>query len=168
MTDSKFEELVKKHAAEQRDSASEIAARQERQQLWWQERIAELLDRIERWLAPLIAAKAIEFSRTSVRLVEEPLGTYEAQSGVIRLGVDKLTIEPVGSVVIGAFGRVDLVSRKGTVMLLLSTLDPLIPEEQRQANAEWVVSYPIARKQLIPLTRDAFERVFTALFAIGE
>lgn len=74
----------------------------------WLEKIGQLYRQVEGYLAPFTAQGQIRFERRGRQLNEEFLGNYEAPALLIRIGAKEVALEPVGSVVIGAQGRVDL------------------------------------------------------------
>jgi len=164
MAGSTFEKTVQRYAAEQqkRENAVNWAERK----TWWQGKVTELLTQIEGWLDPLIKSKSVNFIRSTISINEESLGSYEVESGVIQLGRAMLRVKPVGSVIIGGFGRVDVEGPREAVMLILCTPEIAVPDEHRRENAKWYISRPNLRRELRPLTQANFEQIFTDLFGI--
>lgn len=83
-------------------------------------------ERKERWLAELSALN--DFVRNTlvsvgvpeeniqsfdVRIQEDRLGQYQARGLIVRIGDADVRFTPVGSMLIGAFGRVDVSSSSG-------------------------------------------------------
>jgi len=183
MPDSEFEDLVRKYAERQKQIADGNTVDWENRRRWWQARASQLFDQIGEWLAPLIQAGSVSFERPKVPLHEDDLGAYEIESGIIRLGPDKIVLKPVGSVIVGGFGRIDVEGPNTRAMLLLTFVDPTIPPTERRAKASWFVVYPLLsnfnlnvtsqrlrpqRRELRPLTKEVFQELFTAAFGISE
>ena len=166
MASPKFEQMVRKHAIERANSSKSIDWDGTRTR--WVSRVSDLLNKIEAWLKPLIDSQTIEFTRKIVTLKEQALGEYEVESCVIQLGDEKLTLNPIGAIILSAYGRIDMDGPNGSVMLLLADPEMDLPMDQREKAPIWYVSHPKYRSQVERLTPDVFERVFADLFAIGD
>jgi len=163
---TKFEDSVRQYA-DQKKSVAESVDWKERKE-WWQNRVSLLFDEIYDWLKNLIESGTIEFARANVPLKEEALGAYEVESCTVCLQQQKLTFKPVGSIIIGGFGRIDVDGPNGHVMLILCNPDNNTPPNQLRNNATWFISHPKQRTNLRPFTKEAFEQLFADLFGIGE
>ena len=152
---TKFEELVR-HYADKNKSAAESPVDWEERKTWWQQRVSQLFDQIYGWLKPLIDSDTITFSKQHVPLTEEALGTYEVESCTIGLQKQKLTFKPLGSVIIGGFGRIDVDGPNGNVMLILSTPDKDIPREQLRDKSNMVHFPSKETHKPTPLYRRSF------------
>ncbi len=175
MPASKFEELVREYAERERtDEAEAPALRQSRIQ-WWEGRVGALLGDISRWLSPLVQSGSLKIEPGKVNLEEESLGRYEIASGIIKLGPKRLTLNPIGTIIIGALGRIDVTGPNGkAVLLLVAPDDSTASTKDRMANASWFISHPLLsgkakaqRRELRPLTQETFQDLFTDLFGIG-
>lgn len=162
-----FEDAVRKYAEEQKKSAAENPVDLDERKTWWQQQVSQLFDEIHDWLKQLIKSETVGFSKENVSLTEETLGRYEIESCVISLQQQKLTFKPVGSVIVGGFGRVDVDGPNGSVMLILCAPDNNGPPEQRRNNAQWFISHPKQRTNLRQFTKEAFEQLFADLFGIN-
>ncbi len=136
MPRSPFEDLVRQHAKQKTDEQS---VDWEERKNWWQGKMSALLDDIESWLAPLIYDHTIAFTRQRVQCREETLGAYQIESGLIKLGNDTLSLNPVGSVIVGGFGRVDVKGPNGSVLFLLCAPDPDVPTEKSPRQRKMVL-----------------------------
>jgi hypothetical protein len=165
MQDSNFLAAVRKYSAAQQEKATESVDWNERR-VWWTTQVTLLLDRIQGWLRPLIDDKTIEFERAKISVTEEMLGQYEVDSGIVHLGSNKLQLLPVASVILGGFGRIDMIGPNGRIMLILIPRNPNLPQEQQRANAVWFLAHPAHRSELSELTQETFEQVFADLFGI--
>jgi len=161
MPRSAFEDLVRRHAKQKSDKPP---VDWEERKNWWQGQMNALLDDIAGWLAPLIDDHTIAFTRQDVQRREETLGAYQIKSGLIKLGNETLSLNPVGSAIIGGFGRVDVKGPNGTVLFLLCAPDPDVPTERLRDSAKWFCAHPQQRTKLHPLTKESFEKIFSDLF----
>jgi hypothetical protein len=162
---TKFEELVRQYA-DQKKSAAENSVDWEERKKWWQERVSHLFSKIDSWLRPLIDNNIVKFSKENISLTEETLGQYEVESCTISLQQQNLRLKPKASVIIGGFGRIDVDGPNGSAMLILCTPDDNIPRDQLRNRADWFISHPKQRRNLRPLTKEAFEQLFADLFGI--
>ena len=81
----------------------------------WEKRRADWLDSLDRlysameqYLRPYVESGAIRLERAPIELTEDYLGTYDAEVLTFVIGPDKVFARPIGSLLIGADGRVDL------------------------------------------------------------
>jgi hypothetical protein len=86
---------------------------------WWTQQVEELFASVRAWLKPLIDDQTIEFEISDLTIHEEWLGQYTSKWVAIRLGRAVLKMEPSGTVILGSFGRVDLIGPRGQLMLIL-------------------------------------------------
>jgi hypothetical protein len=95
----------------------------------WIEDVAALMANIRQWLAPAIAKKLVTVEARKVELDEPDTGPYEVDALTIYLGDREVAVEPKGMRVVGiipaggkrivgARGRVDLVSGPSRATLL--------------------------------------------------
>ncbi|OQW87372.1 MAG: hypothetical protein BWK78_09195 [Thiotrichaceae bacterium IS1] len=85
----------------------------------WLEQINGLYSQVIGWLSQLNHANQIQHEFRKLILNEEHLGDYPTQMLVLKLANQEVILEPVGRIIIGATGRVDLRGRAGEVKLLL-------------------------------------------------
>jgi len=121
---SELKDFLKKKAeqAQLRKSVDWEARRQ-----WWIARIDNLFIEIEQWLEPL--RDDVVVVREYLEVEEEYLGKYNVEKMIISVGEEKVELLPFGTIVIGSYGRVDLVGDNGMIMLVL--LDREIFPESR-------------------------------------
>lgn len=74
----------------------------------WQEAVKWLLGEVRGWLAEYERDASMEFSNGVVQLDEEALGAYSVDTLSIRVGSAVVRLVPVGRMVIGATGRIDM------------------------------------------------------------
>ncbi len=85
----------------------------------WIHQLWELFSSIEQWLSPLVKENLANISRAEFSITEEFMGTYESPSITIQFPDNPIQLRPVGRNIIGARGRVDVISMRKRAMLLL-------------------------------------------------
>ena len=145
----------------------------------WQAQKQEWLDFLKRfyaeidgWLKEYIAAKKISMKEQEISITEDYIGEYKAASRILKIGENQVTLRPIGTLLLGTRGRVDMEGPKGTVKFVLTgkksngirittSLDakktgskgskPEEPEEQ-----VWKIATPPPKVQFIELTSESF------------
>ena len=90
---------------------------------WWLSALEDLYRQIEAWLAPLQKKGLVVSKRVPVQLAEEKIGTYTADELLLEFGPEEIVLEPQGTLIVGARGRVDVFrrgSRREQIMLIVS------------------------------------------------
>ena len=64
-------------------------------------------------------SREIEIERRPVQVTEEYLGTYEAEALALSIGNEEVVAQPVGTLLIGSSGRVDLSGPRKTLRIML-------------------------------------------------
>jgi hypothetical protein len=85
----------------------------------WLEALADLYRDIREWLSESEKRGLVRLADTKETLEEEHLGTYEAPGLNISFGADLVRLVPVGRLVLGARGRVDVITNRGQFVLVL-------------------------------------------------
>lgn len=101
---------------EQKQASS--AQRRAQRQKEWLAALDGLFQQIRSWLAEAQREKLIKVTPGRVQISEETLGTYTAPLLTLTVGTKTIRLKPVGSVIIGADGRVDMHSVNGTYLFL--------------------------------------------------
>lgn len=108
-----FDEFV-----EQRQRESNAAPSREERLAAWKGELDKLYAVMEQCLKPY-SARGIKVKRHPVELVEGYLGRYTVDALSIFIGKHEVIAEPVGALVIGAKGRVDLSGPRRTLKIVL-------------------------------------------------
>jgi hypothetical protein len=113
MGKKEFDEYIQYKTVKPDDSFKERELRE------WFQYITVLYGYIKKWLSDYIQKNDIKVEVRKKKLYEEFSGEYEADSLELTLKNSKIIFEPVGTMLIGAKGRVDIKSVNGTVSLIL-------------------------------------------------
>lgn len=84
--------------------------------------VERLYTQVGEFLKEFVADGSISYQFSDVSLTEENLGTYSARRMDIQIGRKSIYIEPVGTLLIGNWGRVDVVGPTGRAQIIL--VDP--------------------------------------------
>jgi hypothetical protein len=85
----------------------------------WLKNLDSLYQRIVVFLQEYVASGSISHTFSNVELTEEHIGSYSANRMDIKIGRQRVAIVPVGTLLIGSRGRVDIVGSAGRALLLL-------------------------------------------------
>ena len=112
-----FDDFVKQRTDRARQSA-EVSNSKETLADWLRE-LDALYSAMEGFLRSYTESGQIKIERRSVQLTEEYLGTYEAEALAMSIGNDEVIVQPVGTLLIGSCGRVDLSGPRKTLRIVL-------------------------------------------------
>jgi hypothetical protein len=101
----------------------------------WLANLDWLHHRVIEFLQKFVTAGSISYSFADVTLTEENLGTYSAKRMEIRIGRQHVRLEPIGTLLIGGKGRVDVIGSAGTAQLLLINEDAKTPHDLIKVTA---------------------------------
>ena len=119
-----FDEFVKQRTEEAKKSAEALNPKERLAS--WRRELDSLYQKMERYLKDYISS-GLRTKRRPVQLTEDDLGSYEAQALAILIGRDEVIAEPVGTLLIGSSGRVDLSGpRRILRIVLLEKSDPVV------------------------------------------
>lgn len=118
----------------------------EKRKIEWTEKLDILYGNINDWLSEYIKSNRIELNYIDYPMFEEALGSYSSKKLEIKFGDNIATLTPIGTILIGARGRVDLSGKKGKIKFILTDKDsnkPNItvriigtPEEEKKREEE--------------------------------
>ena len=174
MARSDFERFVQR----KKDEESVSAAFDPKQQLEeWRQHLNALYADVAKFLKPYIDGGTARIEFRPIDLNEEFSGPYSVQELLIHFGNSTITFRPIGTMLIGSKGRVDVHGPRGIVRLTLinkrithaSQLiqvramiqgqpDPDPKPQPAPAKIEWVwkISSPPPQMTFTDLTEDAF------------
>lgn len=99
----------------------------------------------------------IKITYQPIRLSEENIGTYETRKMMITALNQTVSLEPMGTLIIGAHGRIDLKGRKGSVGFILRK-NSSTPDE-----LEWKIIQKPSKNGYIDLNADTFSDALMSL-----
>lgn len=80
----------------------------EEKKKWWLDKLDTFYSEIESWLKDYTVDGRMECSRENVDLYEDFIGKYSAKKMIIKFGRHRVVLLPIGTLLIGAKGRVDM------------------------------------------------------------
>jgi len=110
-----FDEFVKR----QQGGVAAAEIDWERQRDEWLAQLASLYSKIESFLTKYVSSGQIRYEYRSIRLNEENIGSYVAKQMVLRIGRQQVDLVPIGTLLIGSKGRVDVIGPAGKALILL-------------------------------------------------
>jgi hypothetical protein len=112
----------------------------------WLEELEQLFEQIGAWVQPAADAKHAEWkARPPVVLKEDFIGQYAAPSFELDVGRRRLVFRPVGTLLVGSRGRVDVVGGTRSAMLLLG-----------DNPGAWSIAKRTPRMTITALDEDSF------------
>ena len=85
----------------------------------WLGHLQKLYDQIESFLAKYIKTNEIKCDYRDITLNEENIGSYKTRQMILKIGRQEITLTPIGTLLIGAKGRVDVEGPAGRTRFLL-------------------------------------------------
>lgn len=140
----------------------------------WLKYLDDFYALVESSLKPYVEKRQISISFESKQIFEEEIGSYEVKSARIKIGHSEAKLDPIGTLLVGAKGRVDLVGPRGTARFVLVDADStgpritvrssvvgqdLPPEPPRKKVERWAwrrTTLP-PRITYLPLTDESFQ-----------
>lgn len=102
---------------------------------FWIKQLNMLSVKVSGWLAPYTKDGSVTLKTDYLTLEEENIGRYAAPMPVIKIGNSVVTLEPIGTLLIGARGRVDMKGPKGVARLVIVPKDSTKPRVQVQVGS---------------------------------
>lgn len=132
----------------------------------WLRSLDDLYLRVHAFLRQYIDAGQIATRMETIEINEEHLGLYTVPSMTIIIGAKKVTLEPVGTVLVGSRGRVDVVGSlaRGQLILVESgSVAQLLPSTglgKSQAGAKKLTegrwTWKVVVRDTVDLTKETF------------
>jgi hypothetical protein len=110
-----FSEFVARQQVEETDVRIDWAKERDE----WLTALDSLYKTVVGFLKEYIADRSIAYSLTPVTLIEDNIGEYAANRMDIKIGKKRVSLEPVGTLLIGSKGRVDVIGSSGKGLILL-------------------------------------------------
>ena len=106
-------------ASQQNTTADDINADWDEVRNEWLDHLDDLHKKVIAFLQEFVANGSIRYSFKEITLNEEYLGSYRVKTMEISIGRQHVFLEPVSALLIGCWGRVDIVGSAGRAQLLL-------------------------------------------------
>lgn len=114
--DTLFKDFVQR---QQHPRSSDEAVDWNKERDEWLGYLQQLYERIAEYLDEYIKGGTIKLRELMIELNEENIGAYKAKRLVIAIGAQEIVFTPVGTLLIGSKGRVDVVGSAGNSRLVL-------------------------------------------------
>ncbi|MFS0644681.1 hypothetical protein [Siminovitchia sp. 179-K 8D1 HS] len=149
---------------------------QKEKQLWIS-RINEFYEEIQAFLKPLQEKDLLSFSFEEIQLNEEIIGDYDTKKMIVQFPDQKVVIQPVGRIIIGAKGRMDMIGENGTVKFLLVNKELQRPyyliketvsnkvNTQPDPELKWKIATPPPNIEYINLNKDSFSNALLGVLS---
>jgi hypothetical protein len=116
MNTSNFDEFVRRQQ-EETQVAAQVNWNEVRDE--WLAQLDRLYSRVESFLSKYVDSKQLQYEFRPVEINEERIGSYVAKQMVLRIGRQEVDLVPIGTLLIGSRGRVDVKGPAGAAQLLL-------------------------------------------------
>jgi hypothetical protein len=175
MSKSDFDDFVKRQQAQQRVAAAAFNPKQQLDE--WLGYLDALYKQITAYLQDYTKSGAAQLEYRDIQLNEDFIGSYTVRQMILKIGSATVTFTPIGTMLIGTKGRVDVRGPLGKARLsLVNKLvtsarqlvqvtarmpgdpppAPVSPEAIRQIEWAWKVITPPPEIKFIELTEEAF------------
>lgn len=121
MIDISLEEILQKKKEKKEKDTEFIDWNREKES--WINAVEKLYHHIEKWLKVYKDKELLDFQYDNIDLEEEDIGKYQIRQMRIKLPDEEVKLTPLGTMLIGAFGRIDLESNSRTIPLILIDKD---------------------------------------------
>ncbi len=127
------------------------------------------------WLEPFTEKGLLEITCEDAVKREEHIGEYHLKKMILSISEETVVFDPVGTLIIGAWGRIDMTGRNGTIMFVLADRGsdgPRIrmktdtgfrennnPKSDKEPELGWKISTSPPDMRYIPLNEDSFSDV---------
>jgi hypothetical protein len=131
----------------------------------WIKSVETLYQEIELWLKKYKEKELLDFSYSYIDLEESDIGKYKIRQMHIKLPDEDIKLTPLGTMLIGAFGRIDIESRLKTIPLILMGKEDETSKDEMQEDKWKSLSWKILLKDPNkPLYITLDEILFTDIF----
>lgn len=113
---SSFTEFLR---SKQNEEQAESAGLEKRKSEWL-DSLNELFMQIEEWLSEPLSQNLITLKKEIMEFDEYKIGSYRASRLILQIGYNTVYIEPVGTIIVGAKGRVDVKTSGTSFKLILA------------------------------------------------
>ncbi|WP_376985194.1 hypothetical protein [Bosea sp. R86505] len=182
MSKADFDKFIERQRAQASNSDTLDAAQQIQE---WQDYLDTLYRDVESYMQKYIKLGSAKIEFRDIELNEEFSGIYVVRQMILRIGRSNIKFNPIGTMLIGSKGRVDVQGPRGIVRLGLvdkkvTSARQLIrvtvssageykapPHPEREGDIEWAwkIISPAPDVRFIDLTEDTF---FDVILTIAD
>lgn len=168
MTRQAFDDFIKQ--ANVRAQGSKVDWNEQREE--WLSYLNQFYDMVGGFISDYVEAHQLSCTRSKKTLNEENIGSYDVDVLSINISANTITLTPIGTLLFGGKGRVDMVGPKGKVKFVLvpkGSTGPRIvvrmadPDSPSEAGTEepineweWRIMTSPPQISYLPLDGDAF------------
>jgi len=116
MSKQAFDKMLSQHEKVEKESQIDW----EKKKKEWLKFIDDFYQSVENWLKPYEKQEKLKLSYSTSVLSEEHIGSYQIKNMTIVFADQQVRIEPVGTLLIGTKGRIDMEGSRGRVQFLLA------------------------------------------------
>jgi len=172
------------------DFVNRQAAEAEKPEIDWQARLSEWKSYLNKFyelvkghLHRYVSEGKISLSYEEKSIHEDQLGTYQVKALTVSIGKSKIQFDPIGTVLVAAKGRVDMIGSSGSIKFVLVPKDATGPtvkitirdlgdESPPQPELEpfptewaWKIATPPPRIRYIPIEEES---LFDAIMEVSN
>jgi hypothetical protein len=153
-TGSQFKDFVER---QQRPASVENAFDPAKERDEWLGYLEQLYSRIADYLKEYTEDNAVAFRWSEIELNEENIGSYTAKRLTIVIGANEIVLTPIGTLLIGSKGRVDVKGSAGTSRLVL--IDKKIVNPSQMVHVTVSIIPPGGRPSPSPKSPPSSEKI---------
>ena len=102
----------------------------------WLNSVQEFYQDIATWLGPFTEKGLLKITCENAVKREENIGEYHVKKMVLNISEETVTFDPVGTLIMGARGRIDMTGKNGTVMFVLVDRESRTPRIRIKTDTE--------------------------------
>lgn len=156
----------------QQSSTAELVIDWDTQKDEWLNHLAQFYKRVEDFLQKYVTSGDISLKYQEKTINEDPIGSYPVKELHIRIKNKGVVLDPIGTNIIGAKGRVDMKGSAGIVKFVLVPKNsaapglkitmggqPVLKEietKEETRSIEWKIATPPPRIKYIEVNGDSF------------
>jgi len=174
MSKKDFEDMLLKHETVK----SDVDWEKKKQE--WFNFVQQFYDEVGQWLKPYVDQKKLGYDYHDISLTEEYIGTYPLKAMNINFAGQQVKVEPIGTLLFGTKGRIDMEGARGRVQFILVDRDSkgmkvnvpisikreLKKENQERKEPDWVWKILLKEQRRIAYEEFNEENFFAALMEI--
>lgn len=169
MTNKDFDDFVTRQTSKEKEPKVNWKKRRKE----WLNHLSNFYQKVEEFLNDYVVTGQISINYSVKSIIEDGLGEYEVNTATIKIGPSEIKLEPIGTNVIGAKGRVDMNGLNGTVKFVLVDQEaseprtsvpiwirgekpPPLPAKPKCIKWTWKISTPPPYLRYIELEPESF------------